>query len=365
VELINATKMRAGYTMGMESSGRQLLVVVVKGTFTIPENGGVPALARDQVKLIEADVATGEPGFSAPAYESDYAPRKPRCDVLLNGSAYAPGGRPTERVTVSLQLGSVSKSFDVVGNRVWQKRFFLTRPSRPSAFTVMPISYNNAFGGVDRTHRNQRRHRAHLENPIGIGFHSNLAREFVDGRPLPNTEESGRAVRNPKIQYHPMAYGPLGRGWQPRPSFAGTYDQNWQDNVFPFLPADFREDYYQAAPADQQMPYPRGGEQVVLRNLTRSGEARFRLPSIKISVEITNSAYERIKFEAALDTVLIEPDMDRLILLWRSSFPLKKNMHEIRQVVVGEMRKSWYRARDLGKSYHPSINHLISSNRET
>ncbi len=33
MELINATRMQAGYTMGMEPSGRELLVVVIKGTF--------------------------------------------------------------------------------------------------------------------------------------------------------------------------------------------------------------------------------------------------------------------------------------------------------------------------------------------
>jgi hypothetical protein len=366
VEFVNATKMPAGYTMGMEPSGRQLLVVVVKGTFTIPENGGEAVLTRDQAALVEADIATREPGFSAPAYESDYAPRKPRCDVLLNGSAYAPQRRPTERVTVSLQVGPISKSFDVVGDRVWQKGFFFTRPSRPLSFTVMPISYNKAFGGVDNTHSNERRHAVHLENPVGIGFHTNVAREFVDGRPLPNTEARGRPIKKPNVRYRPMAFGAVGRGWQPRASFAGTADQNWLDNVFPFLPADFREDYYQAAPADQQMAYPRGGEEIFLKNLTRSGETRFRLPSVRTPVEITNGAYERTKVEAApLDTLLIEPDINRFILLWRSSFPLKKNMHEIRQVVVGEMRNSWYRARDLGKSYHLSINHFISSNQET
>jgi hypothetical protein len=364
VQLINATKMRAGYTMGMEPSGRQLLVVVVKGTFAIPQADDEIALARDQVPLLEADVASGEPGFSAPVYESDYAPRKPRCDVLLNGSAYAPAGRPGERVAVSLKVGSISKSFDVVGNRVWQKGLFLTRPSRPLSFTVMPISYNKAFGGVDKTHRNQRRHATHPENPVGIGFHTNLAKEFVDGRPLSNTEEHGNRIRVPSRRYRPMAYGPLGRSWQPRPSFAGTYDQNWLDNVFPFLPADFREDYYQAAPADQQIAYPRGGEEVVLKNLTRYGNTRFRLPTVRVPVEFTNSSYLRTKVSTVIDTVLLEPDMRRVLLVWRASLPLKKNMHEIRQVVVGEMRKSWYRARDLGKTYHPSINHLILTNRE-
>ena len=36
MELVNSTRMVAGFTMGIEPSGRELLVVVVKGTFQIP-----------------------------------------------------------------------------------------------------------------------------------------------------------------------------------------------------------------------------------------------------------------------------------------------------------------------------------------
>src|ERR1700679_737506 len=103
MQLLNATRMQAGYTMGMNPDGRESLVVAVKGTFNLPQNGEEPQLAATQVPLVDSDVFTGEPGFSAPLYESDYAAVKPRCDVLLNGSAYAPGGRPAKRVTVSLQ----------------------------------------------------------------------------------------------------------------------------------------------------------------------------------------------------------------------------------------------------------------------
>lgn len=41
MELLNATGMPAGYTLGMQPDGRELLVVAVKGTFTIPEKGKV------------------------------------------------------------------------------------------------------------------------------------------------------------------------------------------------------------------------------------------------------------------------------------------------------------------------------------
>src|SRR6516162_8015562 len=112
MELINSTRMLAGYTMGLEPSGRELLVVVVKGTFRIPsEQGARLQLAEEQVPLVTSDVFFGEPGLSAPKYEVDFAPRKPRCDVLVNGSAYAPDGKPTDRVDVRLRIGGWSKSF--------------------------------------------------------------------------------------------------------------------------------------------------------------------------------------------------------------------------------------------------------------
>ena len=63
MELINATRMVAGYNMGLESSGRELLVVVIKGTFVLPKPGEQVRLHDEQLPLIMADTFTGEPGF--------------------------------------------------------------------------------------------------------------------------------------------------------------------------------------------------------------------------------------------------------------------------------------------------------------
>jgi len=364
MELLNATNMTAGYTMGLRPDGRELLVVVVKGTFTIPKENKQPELAEQQADLVMADEFTGEPGFSAPKYESDFAPHKRRCDVLLNGSAYAPVGRPVTHIDVGLRVGAMAKFFSVVGNRVWKKDWFSIHDTEPTPFTVMPISYDHAFGGVDQSSPDEREHRTFLENHAGKGFHFSLAKEVIDGKPLPNTEEIGRRVTNPRGNYRPMALGPLGRAWQPRPKFAGTYDQKWQEDIFPFLPSDFDERYYQAAPEDQQIDYLRGGEEVVLVNLTTQGRATFKLPTISVPVTFYLKNGVEKEMAANNDTIIIEPDLGRFMLVWRASLPLRKNMFEVEEVVIGRMSRSWHLARESGKSWFPSLQALLQANAE-
>jgi len=363
MKLLNATKMQAGYTMGMRPDGRELLVVVVKGTFEMPKGSEEPKLAEKQFPMVDADTFTGEPGLSAPIYESDYTPVKPRCDVLLLGSAYAPQGMPAERVRVSLRVGQMSKQFDVVGNRVWMSDMFSATPTTPEPFTVMPVSYDVAFGGVDNLNSDPSHHEAHLLNPIGRGFYPRSKAAQIAGKPLPNTEEPGSPINRPTSSYNPMGFGPIGRAWQPRPQYAGTYDQNWIDNVFPFLPADFDERYYQSAPPDQQVDYLRGGEEVMLLNLTPQGRAAFRLPIVEVPVTFYLKNYEEKEVGAFGDTLIIEPDLGRFMILWRVSLPLRRNLFEVAQVVVGRMPRGWYRARELGKTYYPSLKELVDTRR--
>jgi hypothetical protein len=363
MELLNATGMQAGYSMGMLPDGRELLVVVVKGTFEMPKGTDDPKLAEEQLPLVEADTFTGEPGLSAPIYESEYTPVKRRCDVLLLGSAYAPGGIPADHVRVALSVARMSKQFDVAGNRVWNSDMFGATATEPEPFTVMPISYDVAFGGLDNLNPDPSQHEALLANPIGTGFYPKSKGRQIDGKPLPKTEEPGKPVISPTVSYNPMGFGPIGRAWQPRPKYAGTYDQNWIDNVFPFLPADFDERYYQSAPLDQQIDYLQGGEEVTLLNLTPEGQTAFRLPKIEVPVTFFLKNYDEKEVNAACDTLIIEPDLQRFTILWRASLPLRKNMFEVAQVVAGRMPRGWYRARELGKTYYPSLKELVNIRR--
>ena len=347
MELINSTRMLAGYAMGMEPSGRELLVVVIKGTFKIPtEPGASLRLQEEQVPLVMSDVFYGEPGLSAPKYEVDFAPRKQRCDILLNCSAYAPGGRPAPRVEVAARIGNWSKSFAVVGDRVWEAAGRGIGMSSPIPFTTMPISYDRAFGGTDTAHDDPANHAAYMANPSGRGFHKELVKEWVDGTPLPNTEELDQPVNWVDGNFQPMAFGVIGRHWRSRAPYAGTYDQNWLDNVFPFLPADFDEQYYQSAPLDQQLPMPLGEQLVTLTNLTPDGQRSFVLPHLEAPVHVFPKKGERENLTAFVDTIVVEPDEERVTMTWRVARPLKKNMFEIAQVLVGRKGREWWQQRD-------------------
>lgn len=348
MELINATRMVAGYNMALERSGRELLVVVIKGTFRFPlpdEAATHFALHDTQMPLVMADTFTGEPGLSAPVYEVDFAPRKPRCDILLLGNAYAPQGRRATRVDVGLQVGNWRKQFTAVGPRHWDCGLATLRATSPEPFVTQPISYDVAFGGTDLFHDDPAQHAAFMANPAGIGFHKHLSKEWVDGKPLPLTEEMGQSVTNTTGNYRPMSFGPVGRSWEPRSKLAGTYDDEWLDKHFPFLPPDFDEQYFQAAPADQQVPlgsFGGGPIEVALTNLTPEGSTQFTIPGLVAPVHVFPKRGDRETYNATLDTIVIEPDLQRFTLTWRMTRPLRTGMHDIAQVVVGKKGREWW-----------------------
>src|SRR4030095_11022505 len=102
----------------------------------------------------------------------------------------------------------------------------------------------------------------------------------------PNTEELNRPVTSTEGDYDPMSFGAIGRGWEPRLRYAGTYDEEWLEKHFPFLPPDFDEQYYQCTPLDQQFAGPLGGHKVILVNVTPDGRRSLPIPVLEAPVVI-------------------------------------------------------------------------------
>jgi hypothetical protein len=353
MQVWNQTGFPHEFTMGMDKAAHEYVVVVVKGTFDFPESQGGPVRqSADQVPLVMADTHTGEPSFSATLWETDFAFRKPRCDVIASScAAYAAGGRPAERVSVGIKLGGWSKVFEVVGHREWRSRGPVFMATAPQPFLRQPFSYDTAWGGTDRLDPDDRSPASYPINPVGTGWARVRNQHLIPGLRLPNTQAAGEEVRSPFGDYRPMSFGPVGRGWPGRIEHGGTYDQNWIDNIFPFLPPDFDERYFQMAPPDQQIAPPKGGEEVMLVNLTPRGRESFRMPDAKLSVTLFKEREIAFQQDLLPDTVLFDPEKGRFSLVWRLAHRVERSLLDFEECWVGPPTESMLRARASGRDY--------------
>jgi len=352
MELVNTTPLVVGCTVGTDNHGLDHLLALAKATYHFDAAGTV-WLADVQRPLIGADEYSGDPGYSATVVESDYALLKPNCDVLLTGSAYTPVGRPASDVVVSLSVGKMRKSLRVTGHRTWQAGFLgKIEPGPPHPFVREPFSYDTAFGGIDDFHEDAQKHTSCRQNPVGVGYHKELEQNLMLDTPMPNTEEINDPIREPNGQYRPMAFGPLGRGWPQRMQYAGTYGAEWQENQFPFLPQDFDNRYFQAAPPDQQIPVIKGGERVELRNLTESCYCEFQLPRLGIeSVVFYLRTGEYLIVPFRVDTLHLFPDDGLFTLTARASVPFSDDPQTCSKVIFGRGSRGWVRALESGKRF--------------
>ncbi|MDQ1829720.1 DUF2169 family type VI secretion system accessory protein [Massilia scottii] len=344
MNLINHTSMAAGYTTIHNQAGSECLVVVVKATYRLPYGGEAVELMQEQLAVTLADTATGEPGLSAPEYECDYCLEKPRVDILLLGSAYAPKGIPAREVPVGLRVGTMTKAFKVYGKRYWKAHLLgaVVGMTKPEPFTKQTISYDIAYGGTETGPKRERKRLAYARNPVGCGYNPHTS--FADGLPVAQTESPTDPVTSPAGSYAPMAFGPLGRNWAQRARYAGTYDAHWQDNVFPFLPEDFDARFFQSAPEDQQLPEIVGGELVILANLTHpaltpSGRLQFHLPDLNMNITLTPKEGVAEQIAARADTLLIEPDNQRFTIVWRITKDLHNDILRYKAIEIGERPK--------------------------
>lgn len=357
MQIWNQTGFAHEFTMGMDKEAREYIVVVVKGTYDFPtEPGGPVHKSAEQAPLVMADTQTGVPGYSATLWETDFAFRKPRCDVIANGCAYAPGRRPAERVPVGIKVGNWSKLFEVVGHREWRSIGPVFTATSPQPFLKLPISYDVAWGGVDRLDPEDKLPASYKYNPVGTGWSRTRNQRLIPGLRLPNTQAVGEDIRTPFGDYKPMSFGPMGRGWPGRIEYGGTYDQNWIDNIFPFLPPDFDERYFQMAPPDQQIDHPRGDEDVQLINLTPAGKESFRMPRTALPLTLFRGREKAFEGELLPDTLLFDPEKRRFSLVWRVSQRIQRTILDFNECWVGPPTRGMERARTKGKVYVRGFN---------
>jgi len=308
-----------------DAEGIDTLFAVVKGSLVLGER---LALVEKQIPVTLADEYHAEPGTSSIKNPSDVSLTKPATDVLLLGSAYAPGGRPTTYMDVSLAAGPLQKTVRVFGDRVWRGSVSASA-SDPAPFVRMPLVWERAYGGMD--HKGDER-RAEPRNPVGAGYRAKDGEKPLDGLRLPNLEDPADLVTSPRQRPAPAGLGPICAHWQPRVQYAGTYDDRWQRERAPYLPQDFDPRFLQVATPGLVAPgYLQPGDRIDVRGANPSGTLRVELPPVRIRVTyVVDGSPQPVP--ASLDTVLIEPDDGRLVLVWRSALSCDKKALRVSEV---------------------------------
>jgi hypothetical protein len=365
MELINKTPFPGIAFQASRQDGKPSHVAVLRATFDI-KSDGILELSDEQEPIVLSDEYFEEPNKSSVRQESDLVPCKPKCDVIVNATAYAPGGHPSLEFVVGVRIRGpagggkehgpliLEKKLVVTGPCCWEKGLMggwkLTPPTRP--VTSLPLRYEYAFGGecrvasddpcgrrVDAAFRltpEQRSchpdgpdmaplaHAACADNPLGIGFAEDwyLKAKELKEFPAPQIGSPENPVTKLGTSYAPQGFGIITKAWRQRLDLAGTYDEEWREKRWPYLPEDFDVAYWNGAHPDLQTPHLAGDEHIMLTNLTPGGKLNFSLPG---HLPFVQALYEDGRSEPApapLDTLIIEPDSMKVSLVWRAVLPI-------------------------------------------
>lgn len=340
MDLSNATPFPVGFVVGPGPDRSPALGVIIKGTFEIPDGRQPEArLAAAQMAIATTDEHYGDDVEASVRLESDLVSFKTRTDLVVVGSAHAPGHVAVPEVDVSIRVGHHERTLRVFGDRYWTWDQGLgTGPvlTRPRPFVQMPLVYERAYGGIDRTGCSWCR-----ENLVGTGHLARGAGAEAQGTPVPNIENPRELIASAADRPAPAGFGFYGKGWQPRVDLVGSEEGMKQPDSFFGLPADFRLEFHNAAHPELQIDgYLQGWEDVEMRNLTPDGYRSFRLPGLSPVIRLwwTGSAAEgdatggagggveghrsETSIRPVLDTLVFLPDENRFYQVWRGHVPV-------------------------------------------
>jgi hypothetical protein len=177
MHVINHTPFPALRLEGENQHGQAFHVLVLRQTLSFAT--GVLEYADEQAPLCDSDIFFGELNASSMREESDFCEYKPKCDIIVNATAHAPGGKATRRFLARMVLRQpdtpaakpgrrlIDKSVWVIGERQFKKRGRFTRAvfwllrigtltllrpapwklTRASPFLSLALRYEFAYGG--------------------------------------------------------------------------------------------------------------------------------------------------------------------------------------------------------------------------
>lgn len=329
----------AMYAPESDLDGFHSLHFTIKRTYTFePDAMIAPTAWQRPLYTTDQYFEGADPFESSLRYESDLGPPKPSTDVIVNALCYAPGGDAIQ-ARPSIRVGDHRHEIQVVGNRIaWQRAGGRIRFTPAESFSVIPIRYELAYGGVDRQHAMGPL--MYAANPLGCGF---LMAPSKDDPPrdrwtvLPNIEHPDRMLTPdtllvPQVEREkwrvPAGFGWIPKHWEPRASRAGMPpgakplwkllhgDKDPKGDHFP----EMKPDFWNGAPPGLAVPRLDGHEKITLRHLHRDREDLvLRLPITKPKLRVAINTAAQAPVTLTLATVQIEVETQEVTLNWRGT----------------------------------------------
>ncbi len=260
-----------------------------------------------EVELYDDPVYIAEPGSSALVYDHDFVIDKQNTDVIVHGKARTYGARALNYHECRLLVdGHIDKVLAVHGPREWITHGGGITLSAAHTFTEQNIDYSLAIGGDER-------------NRLGGGIATST--KALLAQPVPGifypTEDWGIKVKHLRV----AGFGPLPPFFSDRYRYAGTFDEQWQQNRRPILPEDFDRRFYQCAPFDQQCQgYLQGGERIMLSGFNHDDTLSFRMPHQHFKAQAVFGE-EIVTKAMPVYTVAIDTEAQALYVTYSASFP--------------------------------------------
>ena len=333
-QLNNLTPFTADRALITNLEGDHLLVVGVKATFDLKANNP-PELAAVQDPVTVTPLFVGDDAQATMLRDVELTMDHDGTDVVVNGIAHAPGGKPTDSVLTSVKIDQIEAQAMVTGDRVWTESVLHVVPSDAQPFVTMPIIYERAFGGGHATDAGEVWDE---RNPIGNGYCEDPAR--LIGQSVPNVEDPNALIKRAKgRQICPVAgFASRPGSWAPRSALGGTYDDAWLKNRMPHWPHDLQSGFFRvAAPSLQSAKVFRGHEQVTLRNLTPEGMMQFAIPRVAPIVRV-QMRQERVSIPVAMRRIIIEPSLGKLVLFWRATMNCGQSGRRVERISIDQKR---------------------------
>jgi hypothetical protein len=315
--LDNLTPFAAELLPGHAGDGSLCTTVVIKATLDF---GGRPVAQGRTVPVFRSDEFMAEPGLTGNVrQEADTAPAKRHIDVIFNGHAYAPGGRPAAQFDAALAIGRETRAIRVYGKRAWRRRMGLFPvPQELEPALRVPLAYSLAFGGQDA----QDPGAFHGPNPLGTGFSTGMP---ADGAPMHQLEWADEPVRSAGDQVLPAGFGCVGRSWLPRRRLWGSFtpqELEQSPGLLARMPASFDIAAWNCAHPRMQFNRSQlpAGTPVRWLHLSAEGQGQTQVPDIRPVVSWAIRG-EHAAFSPAFDTLVIEPDHGHMVLVWRHTLP--------------------------------------------